>query len=305
MPLGSGGFTTIKGFGVQKADLCLGNKLVSWRPDFSSALDQFCTVVTHHGFTLEGWTWGKLLAVALRFLRIFAALRGVFSGYITIFWCSYLGVQLRHSISFPRRGKYRRNNLIYRWSLFFWICILSLLELLRLNALLPVRWAKVTEPQLWGYMHYLSSHQSPFPCSPPVLGALNLYWCICTPWPHSMGLKTKFCPWCYMWAHCKPEFLLALLAESKGSVQPAKRHYEPSSKFRSCFSSPRKTCSMGRHGSCKISLPFGWDYNNKMSESPHGTLIWSNCLQENQAMHFSEKLGGMKMKKTIYFHSFG
>lgn len=29
----------------------------------------------------------------------------------------------------------------------------------------------------------------------------------------------------------------------------------------------------GRHGSHKIDLPFGLDCNNKMSESPHGTLI--------------------------------
>lgn len=87
----------VKGIRVQKADLCLGNKLVSWKPDFSPALDQFYMVVTHCGFTLEGWIWGKLLATALKPLRIFAALHGVFSGYMTGFWWSYSGVQLRHS----------------------------------------------------------------------------------------------------------------------------------------------------------------------------------------------------------------
>lgn len=35
-----------RGFGVQKADLCLGKKLISWRPDFPPALNELCTVVT-------------------------------------------------------------------------------------------------------------------------------------------------------------------------------------------------------------------------------------------------------------------
>lgn len=95
--LGPDGFKMVKGFRVQKADLCLGNKLVSWRPDFSPALDQVCTVVTHCGFTLEGWIWGEFLAIALKLLRVFAAPDGVFSGCVTRFWCSYLGVQLRRS----------------------------------------------------------------------------------------------------------------------------------------------------------------------------------------------------------------
>lgn len=94
--LGPGGFTMVKGIRVQKADLCLGNKLVSWKPDFSPALDQFCMVVTHYGFTLEGWIWDKLLATALKSLTIFGVLHGVFSGYMTSFWWSYPGVQLRH-----------------------------------------------------------------------------------------------------------------------------------------------------------------------------------------------------------------
>lgn len=72
--LGPGGFTMVRDFGVQKPDLCLGNKLVSWRPDFSPAVNQFCTVVAYHGFTLECWIWGKLLAIALKSLRVFAAL---------------------------------------------------------------------------------------------------------------------------------------------------------------------------------------------------------------------------------------
>lgn len=135
-----------------------------------------------------------------------------------------------------------------------------------------------------------------------VLGALNLYWNICH--PCFMGLRNKFCLCCCMWAHCKPEFLLALLAESKGSLQPAKRHYEQSLKFCLCFllTQENMQCgeTRGRHGSHKIYLPFGLDYNNKMSESPHGTLIWSNCLQKNQSHAFFWKTRGKEEEKNPF-----
>lgn len=58
----------------------------------------------------------------------------------------------------------------------------------------------------------------------------------------------------------------------------------------------------GSHRSHKIYLPFGLDYNNNMSESPHGTLIWSNCLQKNQShAFFLKNEGGRRIKKTFIF----
>lgn len=136
-----------------------------------------------------------------------------------------------------------------------------------------------------------------------MLEALNLYWSICPPPCCFMALRTKFCPWCYMWAYCQPKFLLALLAGSLAVYLPRDNMNSPQSLDCAFFFSQESIeygKTRGSHGSHKIYLPFGLDYNNNMSESPHGTLIWSNCLQKNQSHAFFLKNEGERRRKKPF-----
>lgn len=135
-----------------------------------------------------------------------------------------------------------------------------------------------------------------------ILGALHLYCCICPP-PLIMRVRNKFCPGCSVWAHCKAELISSASWEQRQSATCQETLWTVF-KVLTVFLLTRENVqygeSRGRHGSHKIYLPFGLDYNNKMSESPHGTLIWSNCLQKNQSHAFFWKTRRKEEEKNPF-----
>lgn len=111
--------------------------------------------------------------------------------------------------------------------------------------------------------------------------------------------------WKHIWSlvlMCQPQ--QTCLKRGKDRIQPVGRHYELSCRVLIVLLLTQGNAQYGemRGEMCvfhKISLSFGLDYNNKMSESLHSTLIRSNCLQENQSHAFFCKMRAKK--KTFIF----